>query len=392
MASVQMNFIYDKGSKVAATVAALEIFLKGCKDSLPAFAKPRHLDVREPLTHGDINVHFCVPVYVGISWAHTNILIKDDANWSEEWNPYLSSFDAVLPLAALVDKAALVTGLKTVFATVLERRPKAGVHHCPPILHIADCPPITVVTPTYSRRKMLEIAFHNLIATDYPKDRIEWIVVEDNEDSTAMASELVMNFQVNNPEIQVKYIPIQGRMSIGMKRNLGCENAKNEIILFMDDDDHYPVTSFRRRVAWLTKGSQFRDVKIAACTTIALYDLVRGVSAVNVPPLGLGFGKRISEATLTFTKSAWLDRPFRDVSISEGEDWITGREEQCIELPPQQIIVAFSHSGNKSARRIPPSDVKEVSCFWGFPKEYLVFIHGLAGIEIEETKTSKKTK
>lgn len=391
MASIQMNFIYDKGSKTATTVASLETFLKGCKDSLPAFAKPRHLDVREPLTHGDINIHFCVPLFVGISWAHTNILIKDGLAWSDEWNPYLSSFDAVLPIAALEDKAALVAGLKTVFATVLERRPSKGVIHCPPILHVTDCPSISIVTPTYNRRKMIEIAFHNLIATDYPQDKIEWVVIEDNEDSTAMSSELIMNFQVNNPAIQVKYIPIQGRMSIGMKRNLGCENAKNDIILFMDDDDHYPVTSFRRRVAWLTKGSTFKDVQIAACTTIALYDLVRGVSAVNVPPLGLGFGKRISEATLTFTKKAWLDRPFEDVSISEGENWIKGREEQCIELPPQQIIVAFSHSSNKSSRRIPPSDVKEVSCFWGFPKEYLVFIHGLAGIEIEETKEKKKS-
>ena len=390
MSSIQMNFIYDKGSKTAATVEALELFLKGCRDSLPAFAKPRHLDVREPLTHGDVNVHFCIPIYVGITWAHTNILIKDDESWSEEWNPYLSSFDSVLPLASLNDKTLVVNGLKEVFKTVLGRRPTSGVIHCPPILHITDCPAISIITPTYNRRKMIEIAFHNLIATDYPKNKIEWVVVEDNEDSTAMASELIMNFQVNNPEIQVKYIPIQGRMSIGMKRNLGIENAKNDIILFMDDDDHYPVTSFRRRVAWLTKGSQFRDVKVAACTTIALYDLVRGVSAVNVPPLGLGFSKRISEATLTFRKEAWLDRPFSDVSISEGEDWLLGRENQCIELPPQQIIVAFNHSQNKSSRRIPPSG--EVSCFWGFPKEYLIFIHGLAGIEVEEAKDSKKKK
>jgi hypothetical protein len=392
MSSIQINFVYDKGSKMAAIVAALEVFLRSCKDSLPAFAKPRHLDIREPLVHADINIHFSVPLFVGISWAHTNVLIKDDANWSEEWNPYLSSFDGVLPIAALEDKAALVAGLKEVFAKVLDRRPKHGVHHCPPILHIEDCPAISIVTPTYNRRKMIEIAFHNLIATDYPKNKIEWVVVEDNEDSTAMSSELVMNFQVNNPEIQVKYIPIQGRMSIGMKRNLGIENAKNDIILFMDDDDHYPVTSFRRRVAWLTKGSRFGNVKIAACTTIALYDLVRGVSAVNVPPLGLGFGKRISEATLTFLRSAWLERPFEDVSISEGENWLKGREEQCIELPPQQIIVAFSHSQNKSSRRIPPSDLKEVSCFWGFPKEYLVFVHQLAGMEIEEVKDPKGKK
>ena len=85
-----------------------------------------------------------------------------------------------------------------------------------------------------------------------------------------------------------------------------------------------------------------------------------------------------------------MDRPFSDVSISEGEDWLLGRENQCIELPPQQIIVAFNHSQNKSSRRIPPSG--EVSCFWGFPKEYLIFIHGLAGIEVEEAKDSKKKK
>jgi glycosyltransferase involved in cell wall biosynthesis len=250
----------------------------------------------------------------------------------------------------------------------------------------------------------MDIAFHNLMATDYPKNKIEWIVIEDNEDSTQMASEKVVNFQVNNPEIQVKYVPIQGRMTIGQKRNIGVENATNEIVLFMDDDDHYPVTSLRRRVAWLTKGYRNADssmpdarASIAFCTTIALYDLVRGVSAVNVPPWGLGLGKRISEATLTFYKSAWLSRKFDDVSVAEGETWITGREGLCIEMPPQQVIVAFTHRGNSSSRRVPPADAKEIACFWGFPKEYLMFIHKLAGIEVEEEKgkggkSAKKNK
>jgi hypothetical protein len=53
-----------------------------------------------------------------------------------------------------------------------------------------------------------------------------------------------------------------------------------------------------------------------------------------------------------------------------------------LEIPPQQIIVAFSHGNNTSSRRIPASDGVEPSCFWGFPKEYLVFIHGLAGIKV----------
>ena len=122
---------------------------------------------------------------------------------------------------------------------------------------------------------------------------------------------------------------------------------------------------------------------IACCTTIALYDLMRGTSAVNVPPFNIPLGQRVSEATLTFRKSAWEERRFPNVSIAEGEGWITGRENQVIEIPPQQIIVAFSHSQNKSSRRIPPTDSKP-ACFWGFPKEYLVFIHKLVGIEVEE--------
>ena len=213
---------------------------------------------------------------------------------------------------------------------------------------------------------------------------IEWIVVEDDGGGKAdqpMIGEDLMSFQLQVPKIAIKYIPLHGRMSIGEKRNHGVEHASHDIILFMDDDDHYPATSFRRRVAWLTKRGQ----KIACCTTLAMYDLVRGTSAVNVPPYSLPLSQRISEATLTFYKSAWEERRFPEVSVSEGEAWIQGREEDVLEMPPQQIIVAFSHGANQSSRRIPE---QPPSCFWGFPKEYLMFIHGLVGVQIEEDKKS----
>jgi hypothetical protein len=291
---------------------------------------------------------------------------------------FASLCDAFLPL------------LQTIQALVLSRRPSKGVVHCPPILTIDDCPPITVITPTYNRKKLIEIAFHNLLATDYPRSKIEWIVIEDNEKTPHMASDKVIQFQVQVPDLRIKYIPIEGRMSIGEKRNCAIREASHDIILFMDDDDHYPPTSFRRRVAWLTKGVKCGQTtqNIACCTTLAMYDLQRGVSAVNVPPFDIAFAQRISEATLTFRKSAWEERPFPLVSIAEGEGWIQGRENQVIEIPPQQIIVAFTHGTNQSSRRIPPSD-QPPSCFWGFPKEYLVFIHGLAGVQVEEDKSRR---
>jgi hypothetical protein len=182
--------------------------------------------------------------------------------------------------------------------------------------------------------------------------------------------------------MDIKYVPLLKKTPVSQKRNIGVENCDNNIVLFMDDDDHYPETSFRRRVAWLTKHSLLKP-KAVCSTTIACYDLVTGISAVNCPPFDIPLGQRISEATLTFYKDWFISQKFeKNIQVGEGESLIKGRESDILEIPPQQIIVAFSHGKNTSSRRIPASDGVEPSCFWGFPKEYLQFIHGLVGIKV----------
>jgi Glycosyl transferase family 2 len=270
------------------------------------------------------------------------------------------------------------------------RKPVGGNWHAPPVLMPADCPPMTIVTPTRNRRALIDIAFHNLLSTDYPLEKITWIVVENSDDPAKGVSDKIMNFQLNCRKIKIKYIPLPDgvRRTVGEMRNIGVEHAEDDIVVFMDDDDHYPVTSFRRRVAWLQRGIAGgiagRRARIVGCTTLALYDLKKGVSAVNVPPWDLRLGQRISEATLAFHRSAWLDRKFGDVGVAEGEGWIDGREVEFLEIPPQQVIVAFSHGDNSTSRRVP--DLGEPNgCFWGFPPQYLKFIHGLVGIAVEDS-------
>jgi len=256
----------------------------------------------------------------------------------------------------------------------------------PPVLVPAECPPITIVTLTYNRRKFIDLAFLNLMITDYPRNKIEWVVVEDSDDQEKAASDKIFAFAGAHPEIKVGYVPLATKTSIGAKRNAGIERAHNDIILMMDDDDYYPETSIRRRVAWLLNGRIGYDSEpsVAACTMLAMYDLMAGKSAVNVPPWGLRLGARVSEATLTFRRSFWETRRFPEVGMAEAEGWLEGREQDIIEIPPQQIIVAMSHGNNVSSRRVPAD--APVSCFWGFEKELLVFLHGLAGVHIEEDK------
>lgn len=252
--------------------------------------------------------------------------------------------------------------------------------HMPPLLNQDDCPPVSIVTLMYGRPKFFDNACLNILSTDYPLSKIEWIIVDDSE-PTESASDKIIQFGERFPQNSLKltYIPLARKRSIGYKRNLACERAKHGIILMMDDDDHYPTTSFRRRVAYLLKGR--KSYECAACTTIAMYDLQKAVSAVNVPPYTLSLAERCSEATLTFTKQFWQRQKFPDVDIGEGENFLAGRCSEVLEMPPQQIIVAFSHGKNLSSRKIP--DNKQ-GCAWGFAKQFLEFVHGLVGVKVEE--------
>ena len=251
----------------------------------------------------------------------------------------------------------------------------------PPILNVEDCPPISIITLMYNRRRFFDLACHNIMISDYPKDKIEWIIVEDSDDPNEDSSDKIISTAQQSEPMKILYVPLRKKTIVSEKRNIGIQKASNEIILLMDDDDHYPITSFRRRVAWLTLHKM--KPKATVCTTIACYDLKTGVSAVNTPPLELPLGQRVSEATLTFYKSWFLEKMFdKDVQVGEGESLIRNRESDLLEIPPQQIVVAFSHGNNTSSRRIPSADGVEPSCFWGFPKEYLMFIHKLANVNV----------
>jgi hypothetical protein len=275
------------------------------------------------------------------------------------------------------------TAWKSVKATVEEKK-ASKPKHLPPVLSGDDCPPISIVTLLYNRRKFFDLACHNIMLSDYPKDKIEWVIVDDSDDPNEAVSDRVIQVGMKSAPLTVVYVPFERKLPISEKRNIGVKRSKHDIVLFMDDDDHYPETSFRRRVAWLTKHPW--KPQCCVCTTIACYDLLRGVSAVNTPPWTLPLKQRVSEATLTFYKSWWDAKkfPFK-VNVGEGEGFLEGREHEVLELPPQQIIVAFSHKKNTSGRRIPAEDAKP-GCFWGFPKEYLIYIHKLAGVEVEEER------
>lgn len=254
------------------------------------------------------------------------------------------------------------------------------VPQLPPTIATDACPPISVLTLTYNRRNFIDLAFLNILVTDYPKDKIQWVIVDDSDDPVKGVLDKIKAFEDRQPGVEITYVPLRGKHTIGFKRNQAVQAAKHDICVNMDDDDVYPETSFRRRVAWLLRN----PVDVVGCTMIAMYDLQQGISAVNTPPWGLPQIQRVSEASFCFYRFYALEHKFPDIQNSEGEQFlaVASASGNFLEIPPQQILVALNHGTNTSSRVI--AGRAQTGCFWGWDKQFIVWLHGLVGVQIEE--------
>ena len=116
--------------------------------------------------------------------------------------------------------------LETILETTLESES---------LENIKNYPFVSVCTPTFNRRPFIPTMFEMFRNFDYPKSRIEWIIVDDGSDKI---EDLVKTSKIP----QIKYVPIQKKMTLGAKRNYMHSLCNGSIIVYMDDDDYYPPT------------------------------------------------------------------------------------------------------------------------------------------------------
>ncbi len=108
-------------------------------------------------------------------------------------------------------------------------------------------PFVSVCTPTFNRRPFIPIMLKCFDSQNYPKDRIEWIIIDDGTDK-------IEDLVKDHPN--VKYYRYEEKMTLGKKRNLMHEKSSGSIIVYMDDDDYYPPTRITHAVERLTSNSK----------------------------------------------------------------------------------------------------------------------------------------
>ena len=105
-------------------------------------------------------------------------------------------------------------------------------------------PFVSICTPTFNRRPFIPYMIKCFEHQTYPKDQMEWIIIDDGPDKI---EDMVKHIP------QVRYFKYDEKMTLGKKRNLAHDKSCGEVIVYMDDDDYYPPERVSHAVDMLKK-------------------------------------------------------------------------------------------------------------------------------------------
>ena len=196
-------------------------------------------------------------------------------------------------------------------------------------------PFVSVVTPTYNRRRFIPTLIKLYKAQTYPKDRMEWIILDDGTDKVgdlfAEAAKTIPN---------IRYIPHDEKLLIGQKRNRMNDEAKGDIIIAMDDDDYYPP----ERVAHVVfKFNQKPTVELAGSSEMVLLFTADG-KICRCGPYG---PNHATNGTMAYRRSYLANHRYNEIQThAEEKSFLDDYKNPMIQLDPSKTIVVICHSDN----------------------------------------------
>jgi len=209
-------------------------------------------------------------------------------------------------------------------------------------------PLVSICTPTFNRRPFFPFIIKCFETQDYPRDRLEWIIIDDGTDSI---EDLVADIP------RVKYFGYKKKMSLGEKRNLMHEKATGSILVYMDDDDYYPPCRVSHAVETLERSPH------ALCAgSSEMYLYFKHIhKMIQFGPYG---PNHATAATFAFRRELLNQTKYDDdAAVGEEKQFLKNYTIPFVQLDPMKTILVFSHVHNSFDKKMlldKPSDfVKE---------------------------------
>lgn len=199
-------------------------------------------------------------------------------------------------------------------------------------------PTVSVCTPTFNRRPFIPIMLECFRNQTYPKNKIEWIIVDDGTDKIKDLVE-----QANIP--QIKYYEVPEKMTLGAKRNYMHQYATGSIIVYMDDDDYYPPERIAHAVERL---EQNKSALCAGSSEIYIY-FKHIQKMIQCGPYG---PNHATAGTFAFRRELLKITKYDELAaIAEERAFLKEYTIPFVQLDPLKTILVFSHEHNTFDKR-----------------------------------------
>jgi len=194
---------------------------------------------------------------------------------------------------------------------------------------------VSVVTPTYNRRAFIPTLIQIYKNQTYPKEKMEWIILDDGRDKV---NDLFEEASKTIPNL--RYLSHPEKMRIGAKRNRLNREAKGEIIVAMDDDDYYPADRIKTVVQSFTK---YPRVDLAGSSEMYLY--YKDTKKIYV--MGPYHTNHATNGTMAWRKR-YSDKHQYDEYVTKAEEvsFLDNYQHQMIQLDPKKTILVICHTDN----------------------------------------------
>ena len=217
---------------------------------------------------------------------------------------------------------------------LLRRLPAGRLRVVEPARAQAPAPLVSCVMATYGRPQLVPHAVASLLRQTHPA--VELVVVDDGPQSLA---------PLLPADDRVHHLRLDRRLSIGAKRNLGCEAARGDVLANWDDDDWYAPW----RIGYQLEQLSASGADVCGLDRLLYLDPVGGRAwRYAWPPSGRPW---VHDAVLCFTRDFWRRNPFPDTSM--GIDcrmlWTPARK-RIVALEDEGFYVGMVHPSNTSPK------------------------------------------
>ena len=192
-------------------------------------------------------------------------------------------------------------------------------------------PFVSICTPTFNRRPFYDMIIRCFLSQTYPRDRMEWIIIDDGTDKI---EDLVKHIP------QVKYHKYDTKMTLGKKRNLMHEKSKGEFIVYMDDDDYYPSERVSHAVETLQKNPH-----VLAAGSSEMYIYFKHINKMyQFGPYG---PNHATAATFAFRRELLKQTSYDEfAALAEEKHFLKDYTIPFVQLDSLKTILVFSHEHN----------------------------------------------